>query len=137
MVVTGVIISSCHSDGKNRIGRFGNFGVWCAWSMAYCHNHPGMYHPCPLGCTSAAWAWLASSLALCSSLDVTNRTNLLPEFTAVVGTTIYLPFVLHLGKQSFTSRQRTVRTTVGCKEGNSASAVCKQGRPEGKPSYGE
>lgn len=33
LVVTGVIISSCHSEGKNRIGRFGNFGARCAWSM--------------------------------------------------------------------------------------------------------
>lgn len=33
LVVTSVIISSCHSEGKNRIGRFGNFGARCAWSM--------------------------------------------------------------------------------------------------------
>lgn len=101
LVVTSVIISSCHLNGKNRIGRFGNFRVWHAWYISHCHYYSGMYHPNSLGCTSASWAWLASSLAVYFFLNTTNRTSLLPEFTAIIDNAIHPSFVIHLGRDSF------------------------------------
>lgn len=65
-----------------------------------------------VACTSALGAWLASSPAVYSPLNVSSRTLPLPEFTAAINTATHLPLVPHLGGDSFTSSRRTVRTTL-------------------------